>query len=154
MVIRPITLRAANDFVKNYHRHHGTVAGNKFSLSLVDDTGQVKGVAICGRPVSRHLDNGATLEITRCCVADEVKNGCSMLYGACVRVARAMGYQRVITYTLESESGVSLKASGFSNRGRAGGIHWTGDRRRQIKAPEEYKTRWEKLLNERVLMPK
>ena len=102
---------------------------------------EIVGVAICGRPVSRHYDDGLTLEINRLCT-DGTRNACSKLYGACVRTAVAMGYERVITYTLQSENGASLKASNFICEGIAGGKHWTGTRNRNIGNPEEMKIRW------------
>lgn len=75
-----------------------------------------------------------------------------MLYGACCRVAKAMGYKRVITYILESENGASLKASNFICEGQAGGTHWTGIREPkqfsllEEKLPKEMKVRWSKQL--------
>ena len=102
------------------------------------------GVAICGRPVSRHLDDGLTLEINRLCT-DGTKNACSILYGACARIAKNMGYKRVITYILKSENGASLKASNFICEGEAGGEMWTGKRSgRDNGVPKEKKTRWAK----------
>lgn len=98
------------------------------------------GCAICGRPVSRHLDDGLTCEINRLCT-DGTYNACSMLYGACCRVAKAMGYKLIITYILESENGASLKASNFNCDGVAGGTHWTGARNRGQNIPEEMKIR-------------
>ena len=95
-------------------------------------------VAICGRPISRYLDNGTTLEITRVCTNGE-RNACSMLYGACVRAAKALGYKKVITYTLLSENGASLKAANFINDGVAGGEIWTGKRKRNNGVPAEKK---------------
>jgi len=65
------------------------------------------------------LDDGATVEILRI-ATDGARNACSMLYGACRRVARALGYSRVITYTLPDEGGASLRASGFVFDGDAG----------------------------------
>jgi hypothetical protein len=70
------------------------------------------GVAIAGRPVARKLQDGATVEVTRTCT-DGTKNANSMLYGAITRAAFALGYRRVITYTLASEPGSSLRAVGF-----------------------------------------
>lgn len=136
----PITLKQANSFVTANHRHHSSVAGCKFALGLT--YGELIGVAICGRPVSRFLDDGLTLEVNRLCT-DGTKNACSMLYGACIRVAKAMGYKKVITYTLESESGASLKASNFIDDGIAGGVMWTGKRSgRDNGVPHEMKRRW------------
>jgi hypothetical protein len=144
MKIRPITFRAACDFVEKYHRHHKPSVGCKFSVGLYDNENLV-GVAICGRPVSRRLDDGITCEITRLCT-DGTRNACSMLYGACCRIAKAMGYKLIITYILESENGASLKASNFICDGIAGGKHWTGQRNRGQAIPAEMKTRWHKDL--------
>ena len=140
MKIRPITLREANQFVADNHRHHGCVTGCKFALALYESE-KLIGVSICGRPVSRHFDDGYTLEINRLCT-DGTSNACSMLYGASVRVAKAMGYDKVITYILESENGSSLKASNFVCEGVAGGTHWTGKRNRGQSIPHEMKMRY------------
>lgn len=126
MKIRPITFRQACDFVNKHHRHHKPTVGCKFSLGLFDE-GKLVGVAICGRPVSRKLDDGLTCEVNRLCT-DGTRNACSMLYGACCRVAKEMGYEKIITYILESENGASLKASNFVCEGLAGGLKWTGSR--------------------------
>lgn len=137
----PINLRDANEFVLHYHRHHKPCTGQKFSVSVRDEFGLIHGVAICSRPVSRHLDDGFTLEVSRCCT-DGSRNACSMLYSACCRAAAALGYHRVITYTLESEDGASLKASNFKCEGTAGGLIWTGQRQRDNGVPKEMKKRW------------
>lgn len=142
----PITFREASEYINTYHRHHGSTVGCKFCISVVDDDGNVHGVAVAGRPVSRYLDDGVTLEINRVC-SDGTRNVCSMLYGACCRVAKEMGYRRVITYTLISEDGASLKASNFVCEGKAGGTHWTGSRNRGQEIPSEMKCRWSKKLN-------
>lgn len=100
-----------------------------------------------GRPVSRILDNGLTCEINRLCT-NGIKNGCSKLYGACCRIAREMGYDKIITYILESENGASLKASNFRCCGSAGGVKWTGQRyqNRIQNIPHEMKQRYEFIL--------
>lgn len=144
MEIRPITFKQASLFVNEHHRHHSATVGCKFSLGLYRD-GVLVGVAICGRPVSRHLDDGLTCEINRLCT-DGTKNACSMLYGACCRVAKEMGYHKIITYILESENGASLKASNFICEGVAGGTHWTGKRNKGQDIPAEMKTRWSRTL--------
>lgn len=141
MKIRPCTYREAADYVNTVHRHHRASVGGKFALKVVDEDSVTHGVAMCGRPVARRYDDGLTLEINRV-ATDGTRNACSMLYGACVRVARAMGYTRVITYTLQSEPGTSLRASGFTCEGQAGGTHWTGERDRGQQIPNEMKNRW------------
>lgn len=139
--IIPISLKQANTFIADKHRHNGPTVGHKFSIGLVDNDNHLIGVAICGRPVSRYLDDGLTLEINRLCTTGTA-NACSMLYGACRRAAKAMGYKKIITYTLQSEPGTSLKASGFICEGKAGGLNWNGTRKRAQAYPAEYKNRW------------
>jgi len=142
--IRPITLKEANEFVNKNHRHHKGTVGCKFSIGLYE-CNKLIGVAICGRPVSRHLDNGEICEINRLCTYGG-SNACSQLYGACARIAQNMGYKKIITYILQSESGTSLRASNFTCEGKAGGTHWTGKRSRGQDIPSEMKTRWVKIL--------
>ena len=159
MKIIPITFKEASDFVNKYHRHHSASQGCKFCIGL-EDKGNLIGVAICGRPVARKLDNGKTLEINRLCTLG-AKNACSMLYGACCRIAKDMGYEKVITYILQSETGTSLKAANFTlEKERAGGVNWTSKRKqKEIKQltifgeeiikkqpPEEMKQLWVKLI--------
>lgn len=146
MEIMPINLKDANNYVALNHRHHKPVVGCKFCISVQEDK-KIVGVAICGRPVSRYYDNGVTLEINRLCT-DGTKNACSMLYGACIRIARNMGYHKVITYILASENGASLKASNFICEGEAGGEIWTGKRKRDNGVPKEKKTRWAYIIKE------
>ncbi len=143
--IVPLSLKTANDYVSAHHRHHKAVRGCKFCIGLIFMQ-QLVGVAICGRPVSRYYDDGKTLEINRLCTNGH-KNACSCLYGACCRIAKEMGYKKVITYILESENGASLMASNFICEGIAGGKIWTGTRKRDNGVPQEMKTRWVKNLD-------
>lgn len=144
MKIKPVTFRTACEFVSRYHRHHKPTVGCKFCIGLYEGA-ELRGVAICGRPVSRYLDNGVTCEINRLCT-DGTKNACSMLYGACCRVAKEMGYELIITYILQSENGASLKASNFKYGGIAGGTHWTGKRNKGQNIPKEMKKMWYRKL--------
>lgn len=144
MDIRPVTFRQASDYINQHHRHHRATVGCKFCIGLYDGE-KLIGCAVCGRPVSRYLDDGLTCEINRVCT-DGTRNACSMLYGACCRTAKAMGYRQIITYTLESESGTSLKASNFLDDGIAGGEIWTGNRKRNNGVPQEKKRRWRRVF--------
>ena len=119
MKIVPIKHSEANDFVRRLHRHNKPTVG-AIMCAAVEHEGKIVGVAIAGRPVARHYDDGRTLEINRVCT-DGTRNACSMLYGAIRRAAKALGYERIITYTLPNEGGASLKASGFKFDGEAGG---------------------------------
>lgn len=109
--VRPITLRAACEFIAKHHRHNKPPRGHKFSVAVYHGEHLV-GVATAGRPVARHFDNGTTLEVNRTCT-DGTKHANSMLYGAVWRAAKAMGYQRCITYTQHDETGSSLRAAGW-----------------------------------------
>ena len=67
-----------------------------------------------------------------------------MLYRAAWRVARQMGYKRLITYILESEPGTSLRAAGVIEIGKAGGLKWdVPSRSREQKTIEQMKIRFE-----------
>lgn len=107
----PITFKAACATVAELHRHNKPPRGHKFSIG-VQDNGVLVGVAMAGRPVARHFDDGFTLEVNRTCT-DGARNANSMLYGAVWRAAKAMGYERCITYTQHDESGASLRAAGW-----------------------------------------
>lgn len=140
--ITPLSIAEANEFVRVHHRHHQAVAGAKFAVAVSDETG-IRGVAIVGRPVSRVLDDGWTLEVNRCCT-DGARNACSMLYGAAWRAAKAMGYRRVITYTLPTEGGASLRAAGWRLVGEAGGGSWNCKSRPRVdQHPTQVKLKWE-----------
>ena len=140
--ITPISLREANQFVKQHHRHHIPVTGHKFSIAVSDETG-VRGVAIVGRPVSRMLDDGWTLEVNRV-ATDGAKNACSALYASAWRATRAMGFKKLITYILSSEAGTSLKAAGWKCVGICGGGSWNRKSRPRVDInPTQMKIRWD-----------
>lgn len=140
--MRPISLRAARRYVTEMHRHHDAPQGGKFALAAWHDE-RLVGVAIVGRPVSRALDNGTTAEVIRV-ATNGTRNACSFLYGASKRAAQAMGYVKVLTYTLEEESGASLRAVGWKRVGVAGGGSWSVPSRPRVDHhPTQGKIRWE-----------
>jgi hypothetical protein len=144
LVIVPVTFRQACAFVEAYHRHHRPPRGMKFTIGVAAD-GVLEGVAIVGRPVARHLDDGRTVEVTRTCTRG-VSNANSMLYGAAWRAARAMGYQRMVTYTQEGESGASLRAAGLLPVARLRarpGWHSPARARQSCGVDQVERTRWE-----------
>lgn len=139
----PITFAEASEFVHRHHRHHPPSVGHKFSLAVADDAGEVRGVAVVGRPKARGYDNGWTLEVTRV-ATDGAKNACSMLYGAAWRATKALGYRRLVTYTLLTEPGTSLRAAGWRLLGQVKGGSWDrADRPRVDKHPTLDKLCWE-----------
>ncbi|WP_218964525.1 XF1762 family protein [Lysinibacillus sphaericus] len=143
----PVTLKEAQQFVDQYHRHHKQPQGHKFSIGLQINN-KLIGVVIAGRPVSRHLDNKQTLEVTRCCVIEGFKNAVSKLYSSVCKAAKAFGYKKVITYTLATETGSSMKAVGFMLDVISDGGSWNSKSRPRIdKHPTTPKFRWVKNLN-------
>lgn len=143
MTIRPITRNAAMVFLAANHRHlRRALTGWLFGVALLDEAGEIQGIGCAARPCARHLQDGVTVEIARVCTKG-APNGCSQIYGALRQAARALGYQRVITYTRADEAGTSVRAAGFQCEGPAGGGE--GDRpsrpRRAAEDPSP-KTRW------------
>lgn len=163
LTIKPISIAKANAFVEQNHRHHGAKTGCRFALSVWSEN-ELHGVAICSNPVARNADDGLTLEVARLCT-DGTRNACSILYGACARVAKEMGFRKIQTYILESECGASLKASGWECEGEAGRTSWNdkwaSERQKKRmefqqmeliekkKPPEEMKVRWARYFAER-----
>lgn len=131
LLVTPIDFAEANAFVSAFHRHHKPVVGCKFCVAVSSESGKVCGVCLVGRPVSRHLDDGWTLEVNRCCT-DGTRNACSILYGTAWRAAKALGYRKLITYTLPEEGGASLRAAGWRLIGERGGGNWNVKSRPRI----------------------
>ena len=146
----PVNLSEANDYVTSFHRHNNAVRGAKFAVGATDGDGLV-GVAIVGRPLARMLQDGYTAEVARVCTTDQSpKNVCSMLYAACWRAWKAMGGNRLVTYTLVEEDGASVKAAGWRVVGETkarqqGKGAWTCANRARAWNPlyGQLKLRWE-----------
>jgi hypothetical protein len=141
LTLKPISLAEANEFIATHHRHHVEIQGHKYSVGVVDAVA-LRGVAVAARPVARHLDDGWTLELRRL-ATDGTVNAPSMLLGAVRRAAKALGYRRLITYTLPEEGGGSLRASGWTLVGQRGGGSWNRPSRpRQDRHPTGMKWLW------------
>ena len=143
MNFQPISLKQANEFISNHHRHNKPVAGHKFSIGLFDDENKLVGVAICGRPVARMLDDGLTLEVLRVCT-DATRNANSLLYSRVKKIAQLMGYRKVLTYTLTEESGASLRAVGAQKSGIVKPREWSREKRERNSQDvyKKEKIRW------------
>jgi hypothetical protein len=138
----PMTLSEACAYVREYHRHHPAPVGGLFAIGAMR-SGEIVGVAIVGRPVARALGHDFTAEVTRLCT-DGSRNACSLLYGAAWRACRAMGYRRLVTYTLASEPGHSLRAAGWRVVAEVLGRSWSCPSRPRVdKSPLQAKLRWE-----------
>jgi hypothetical protein len=144
----PLTLREANDFVSSYHRHSQRTQrdGGKFAIGVTDGA-SMWGVAIVGRPMARLLDDGWTAEVTRTCVAPGAPKGaCSFLYGRFWRIWQQMGGLRMVTYTLATESGASLRGVGWRVAGESKpSAGWDREHRQRSWQPVygQMKFRWE-----------
>ena len=144
LILIPISIKQANDYVSRWHRHNKAVKIARFAVACGTNAEDIRGVAIFGLPLARAYMDGISGEILRV-ATDGTPNACSMLYGAVIRAAFSLGFQRIITYTLHSESGSSLKAVGFKlTSTEAGGIPWTSRPNRNIqKICLQKKNRWE-----------
>ena len=141
--IVPTTLKAAHMWVDRAHRHHKAPQGGLFAVAVARGP-EIVGVAIVGRPVNLHRADGWTVEVTRVAVIDGQPNACSKLYAAAWRAARAMGYRKAITYTLEEEKGTSVKSAGWKCIASVRGRSWnTPSRPRIDEHPLQDKFRWE-----------
>jgi hypothetical protein len=141
-----LTLPRANELVRRLHRHHAPIPGGfAWWAAGAVSQGVVVGCAIAGRPTNRNNDDGQTVEVLRL-ATDGTPNAPSALLGACVRAARAIGAARIITYTLDTEGGTSLRGAGWTRE--ADGIQswWThaGSRTPAVDRPhmETRKVRW------------
>lgn len=140
--LQPVTFAEAKAFIAEHHRHHVPPVGWKFGVGLSDGE-KLVGVVTVGRPVARMLDDGWTVEVTRCCT-DGTPHACSKLYAAAWRAARALGYRRLITYTLADESGASLRGAGWKTLYAVKGRSWDcPSRPRTDKHPTTDKLLWE-----------
>lgn len=138
----PLTLREANAYIERTHRHHGPARGCIVTVGAEAD-GEIVGVCVVGRPVARMLQDGYTAEVVRL-ATDGTYNACSMLYRAAWRAVKALGYRRLVTYTLPEEGGGSLRAAGFRLIGEAGGGSWDRAGRPRVDLhPTQEKLRWE-----------
>lgn len=141
----PVRFREAATFVGQWHRHHRPPIGQIFAVGAADQEGVLRAVVIVGRPLSRHLDNGMTLEVTRTC-SDGSRNANSLLYGAAWRAAKALGYTRLITYTQAGESGSSLRGAGWkivAQRPPRSGWDRPSRPRRSLGSEHVARTLWE-----------
>lgn len=146
-----IELTAAKAFIREHHRHNPPPVSWRWGHAIYNGETLV-GVAMVGRPVARMLDANTIVEVNRLCVdpglaPDLVWNACSMLYSAARKEAKRRGFARIITYTLETEAGVGLKASGWIPAHKTRGGSWNRKGRpRRDRAPTCPKIRWESSL--------
>ena len=142
LTLCPVTIGEARAFVDAHHRHHPAPVSGLFAIG-VEREGVMCAVAIVGRPVARRLADDYTAEVTRVCAID-APHACSMLYAACWRACRAMGYRKLVTYTLASEPGTSLRAAGWRVVGEVRGRTWSCPSRPRVdRHPLQAKIRWE-----------
>lgn len=157
---KPISIKEANAFIAEHHRHHRPTTRNngKWALAAVNLSGEVVGVVIASSPVSATYMDGVTIELTRLCVKDGAPKGaCSFLLSKCCAIWRSMGGERVITYTLASESGASLKGAGWTMSGTVkphkrwqNKSNTDGIERAKLQIYEVMKYRWTRTFAEAI----
>jgi hypothetical protein len=150
LTLCPMTIKAACRFVRLHHRHNRPPKGGLFAVGCQEGE-KLVGVAIVGRPVARLLDDGLTCEVVRL-ATDGTANACTILYGASRRAAKALGYRRIVTYTLAREPGTTLKASGWTRAAEVAASTWDRPNRSRpnvdlfgtdLRPESENKVRWE-----------
>lgn len=155
LYVVPLTLAQANEIVRKLHRHHKEARGHRFSIGCIDQHGSLHGAAIVGRPVSRGVEQFAVAEVSRL-VTDGQRNACSLLYASAARAAQAMGFDRIQTYILESETGISLRAAGWTFEAVTNGGDWNDSPRRgtrRVDQPMERKQRWSRVFRDPLPLP-
>ncbi len=149
--VKPVEFAIAKEFVAKYHKHNKAPVGWKYGASIWNGTNQI-GVAMVGRPVARAIDSTKVVEVNRLCIRRNIPkplawNACSQLYGWAAREAQARGFEKIITYTLETEAGTALKAAGWIPEAKTKGGSWnTPSRGRKDTAPTCRKVRWARYL--------
>lgn len=141
---RWVSLREAARFIVKYHRHHDPTQGGIVALGLWEGE-KLVGVGIIGRPVSRELQRQGVCELTRSCVVEDCRHAASALDARMRRLAQALGFVRLTTYTLPEEGGASLRADGWqSDLELTDGGEWDTPSLRRAPAnyPVVRKQRW------------
>lgn len=141
-----VELKEANALVLSLHRHHKPVVGHRFSIGAEHD-GVLVGCVIVGRPVARQSDQKHIAEVLRL-VTDGSRNACSFLYQQAARAAKELGFRSIQTFILPTESGISLKASGWENLGVTKTGSWHTRDNRRTDQPEMPKIKWQRRLNQ------
>lgn len=156
--VKPITIKRANEFIEKNHRHHRPTARNtgRWALAAYDLNNKMVGAVIAGNPVSATYMDGVTIELTRLCVHESAPKGtCSFLISRCCSIWKMMGGEKIITYTLASETGASLRGAGWTlaatvkphkrwlNKTKSDGIA-----RADLHVYTVSKYRWERILKE------
>jgi hypothetical protein len=138
--VRPCTVKRALPFIRRVHRRLPKVQGAMWAVGAWQED-ELIGVAIVGNPARELMAD--TLAVLRVAVIEGHRNGCSILYGACSRAAKAMGAENMVTYTHGDEHGTSLKAAGWIDGGLTDGGEWDRPGRpRQLVLDPEQKRRW------------
>ena len=155
-VLIPLKRKQAQKFINKFHRHHAAPVGDIFRIGLACNN-KLIGVIMVGRPVSRRVDDGLTVEVNRCCVLEGYKNGCSLLYGAAARIAKNLGYKKIVTYTLDFESGATMRAVGWQLDHEVRGQKWdqpSRAREKKSRYQNVNKFRWSKIFhNHEINLP-
>lgn len=142
LIAVPCSVTRAREVVTAWHRHHGPSTSGLYAAAVATEDGIVRGVALIGRPAARLLDDGWTLEVTRV-ATDGTPNACSALYGIARRLAVALGYAKLVTYTRADEPGSSPRGAGLQDDGPIRARSWDmPGRRRTDKTEIVQRRRW------------
>lgn len=159
--IRPCNFADAQAFVAEHHDHNGTLPMDRFRAAIWNGP-TLLGVVMVGNPTTPSLMNQGLVEVRRLCldraVANELRwKACSALYDWSAAEAERRGWRRIITYTLASETGMSLRYTRprWKREGEASrpGHSWVARGRGRVVGPTEAKVRWSRVLAPAVPRP-
>lgn len=111
--LSPITIGDARKYVEREHSHHHAPLSALCAVSVVDGGGLIVCVSMLGRPVSRELQAQGCVEVHRVASDGTAPHAASMAIGAIARAAIALGWRRLVSYTLLGEAGTSYRAAGW-----------------------------------------
>lgn len=138
----PITIGDARVFVQRHHSHHNAPVGGLLACAVAKDD-RVCCVAVLSRPVARMLDaRGDTAEVTRL-ASDGTRHAASMCLAAVTRAALALGWRRLVSYTLLGEAGATYLAAGWRITGLVAASDGWNSREGRTITQSGGKVRWE-----------
>jgi len=149
--IGPIRQKEAKRFINDHHTHNEAPVAWRWGGGIYNGD-LLMGVVWVGRPVARALCQTTIVEVNRLCFRRDYPlnmrhGGCSMAYRWAEATARERGFLKIVTYTLEEESGYTLRAARWKPEAKVRGKSWNSPSRPRVdKAPTTDKVRWAKRL--------
>ena len=142
--LQPVTRDVVRLFVQKHHSHHHRPNTYIAAVGVSNEVGLVC-VAVLEIPRARMLCNGTTAEVSRVASDGSTNNAASMACGAISRAALALGYTRLVSYTILGEPGTMYRASNWHPTALSTGGEWGRPSRPLLQKSNQTgeKVRWE-----------